>query len=120
MNFDLKNSNKALQKAKIVAEACVGMSARDARKIRNYFEPKSLNETRADLPGFVQMLKENAESMRETDPMITEKVKARKRRGFNVRIEDDTPDFVNEKLDAKSERMQEDEDSFLISAANWA
>lgn len=120
LNFDLKNSNKALQKAKIVAEACVGLSAREAERVRNYFEPKKLDETKSDLPGFVKMLKESAESMRHNDPMLTEKFKARKRPGLKVRIEDDTQDFVNEKLDAKAERMQEDEDSFLTSAANWA
>lgn len=120
LNFDLRNSNKALQKAKIVAEACVGLSAKEAQRVRNYFEPKKLDETKADLPGFVKMLKEREEFMRDNDPMITEKIKVRKRRGFNVRIEDDTPDFVNEKLDSKAESMQEDEDSFLTSAANWA
>ena len=121
LNFDLKNANSTLQKAKIVAEACVGLSAREAEQVRNYFEPKKLDETKADLPGFVAMLKEKSESsMLENDPMLTERTKvSKKKKGLIVQIEDNTPDFVNEKLSARANSLQDDEDSFLTGAAKW-
>ncbi len=117
LNFELKEHNKVLQKAKLVAEACIGMSARDARKIRNYFEPKGLNETKADLPGFVQMLKEREEDMRDRDPMLTERTKPMfKRSALRSRLEDDTRDYVSEKFSAKK---QDEGDEFLMGTANW-
>lgn len=117
-NIELKESNKVLQKAKMVAEACIGMSAKDAKQIRDYFEPKKLDETKADLPGFVKMLKEKAVDMRVQDPMLTERAKmpSKGKRGFTVRIEDDTNDFVNEKLNA---RKHDAEDDFLTGVNKW-
>lgn len=117
MTMELKESNKVLKKAALIAEACIGMSAKDAEQVREYFEPKKLDETKADLPGFVKMLKEKAVDMREQDPMITEKAKpAKTGRGFNVRIEDNTNDFVNEKIRA---HKVEDDNAFLTGAAKW-
>lgn len=120
LNMELKESNKVLKKAALIAEACIGMSAKEAEQVREYFEPKKLDETKADLPGFVKMLKEKAEDMREQDPMITEKTKQPKAgKSFSVRIEDNTNDFVNEKLSTRKNNVVEDDNDFLTGAAKW-
>lgn len=120
LNMELKESNKVLQKAKMIAESCIGMSAKDAKDIRSYFENKDLNETKANLPGFVKMLSEKADNMRNEDPMLTEKAKPTKKgRTFSVRIDDNTNDFVNEKLTAKKVDDVDDIDAFLTGASKW-
>lgn len=114
-NMKLSEKAESLAKDKLIAEKTFGLSNRDASKLKRMFETKSYRETLNSIDEFRGFLDEGVTSMRNTNPLMTERKKPLARRRVFLR-DDDTKDFVNEKF--KNEDISQD-DSFLTSVTRF-
>lgn len=135
-NMNLTNMSEKYAKRALIAEKVSDLSAADRANVRKFFAEKSFATTKADIDSYCNMLKESAKRIEEareqaireskvqmTAPksIVAESTRPRSKSFVRSYSEDNTPDFVNERIKShkESRRLDESSDEYLTSVAKY-
>ena len=136
-NMALTDKTEKYAKRALLAEKTQDLSKADAANVRKFFAEKSFATTKADIDSYCGMLKESAKKIQEAKEQAIQESKvsmrdqhksliAEKRTNSRPRsfvksyVEDDTPDFTNERIKShKQSRIDENSDDYLTSVAKY-
>lgn len=135
-NMNLTNMSEKYAKRALIAEKVSDLSAADRANVRKFFAEKSFATTKADIDSYCNMLKESAKRIEEareqaireskvqmTAPksIVAESTRPRPKSFVKSYSEDNTPDFVNERIKShkESRRLDESSDEYLTSVAKY-
>jgi hypothetical protein len=135
-NMNLTNMSEKYAKRALIAEKVSDLSAADRANVRKFFAEKSFATTKSDIDSYCNMLKESAKRIEEareqaireskvqmTAPksIVAESTRPRPKSFVKSYSEDNTPDFVNERIKShkESRRLDESSDEYLTSVAKY-
>lgn len=137
-NMELTDKTEKYAKRALLAEKTVDLSRADAANVKKFFADKSFATTKADVDSYVGMIKESTRRIQEAREQAVRdsKVQMVERRSLVAEsakrdqkpakfsksfVEDNTNDFVNERIKTRQEskRLDETSDDYLTSVAKY-
>lgn len=135
-NMDLTDRTEKYAKRALIAEKVQDLSAADRANVRKFFAEKSFATTKSDIDSYCNVLRESAKRIEEareqavreskvqmTAPksVVAESSRPRPKSFVKSYSEDNTPDFVNERIKShkQSRRLDESSDEYLTSVAKY-
>ena len=136
-NMKLTDTAEKYAKRALIAEKTIDMSKADAANVKKFFAEKSLATTKQDIDSYCGMIRESARRIQEAREqvireskipviehrsIVAESAKPQKPSFAKTHIEDNTPDFVSERIKTHTEsrkRLDEASDNYLTSVAKY-
>lgn len=134
-NMALTDKTEKYAKRALIAEKVQDLSTSDRANVRKFFAEKSFATTKADIDSYCNMLRESQRRINEArekaiqeskvvmkapKSIVAEATRPKPRNVVKSYSEDNTPDFVNEKIRThKQSRIDENSDQFLTSVARY-
>lgn len=136
-NMKLTDTAEKYAKRALIAEKTIDMSKADAANVKKFFAEKSLATTKQDIDSYCGMIRESARRIQEAREqairesripvtehrsIVAESARQQKPSFAKTHIEDNTPDFVSERIKSHAEsrkRLEEASDNYLTSVARY-